>query len=95
LVYQIDFKSGKVMNFKDVILQNISKLETFELMEIKVAIEKQLEVGGLVTEARRLLVEDGKLRACKYVRATTGWTLGKAKEFVDGIEIEIRNQKRN
>ena len=43
--------------------------------------------GDLEQEARRALVEGGKIQAIKRVRELTGQGLKEAKDFVDGLQM--------
>ena len=73
------------MEFKNVILQNISKLSMEDLLQIKAAIDEHLGGDSLEVVATKIKREEGMLRATKYVKDRMGWGLKESKEYVDAL----------
>lgn len=73
------------MDFKNVIIGNISNFTVMDLIDIKTAIDNYLGGDDLQIQTARIMSESGKLSAVKYVKDKTGWGLRESKEYCDKL----------
>lgn len=74
------------MKFKTVIINNIDKLQTNDLLDIRNAIDAYLGGDDLQIIASRMISEGQFLQAVKYVKEKNNWSLLQAKEYCDKIK---------
>ena len=71
------------MEFKSIIIQNLSKFTFAELEEIKEEINKQIDLEGLRYKSIEIWKNRGKLEAIKYIKVRTGWEFKQIFDFID------------
>lgn len=79
------------MEFKNVVLEMIPKMSYTDLREIQDAIDISLNKDNVQEKAIALIKTGQILQAVKFVKECTGMGLKEAKDYVDNLREQIKN----